>query len=280
MPHKRTIMIVVFILLLPLLAVNAIGGDVPYFTDQDLLKYSKGNPSGASRQSDSSFQSVNPPSGKAQRVYRVKYTPFEGLTRRIIVKATFNDTVQSLAAIDTGADSVVISRRLAERMGIMENNEGKFLWQASGIGGTTLAFITILDSVSIGGARVEFLPVLITNNLSDQFDGLIGMDFLSNFSFYIDSRSHYLVLEEKGENKGLPAGRDRNWWLSNFKRFKHYREFWLRLVKEYSSRKQLSPRDREILQKLRNQYREAERLFYRLNNYAIENNVPLSWRVY
>ena len=251
--------------------------DVPYYTDYDLLRYSEGSDTPQEpmkKENHPLFSNSKAP----PKVYRVKYTPFEGITKRIIVTATFNDSFRALVAIDTGADSVVISRALAKRMGLLKDSEGKLLWQASGIGGSTSAIVTILDSVEIGGAKVEFVPVLITSSLSEHFDGLVGMDFLSNFSVFIDSKNSELVLEEKPERKKLPAGRDRHWWKANFRRFNHYRNFWLKTLKSF--KESSTEMDGEILKLLKRQYREAERLFYRLNNYAIEHNVPLSWREY
>ncbi len=259
-------------------------GQVPYFTDEDLLKYKEHSSSSfdtdntSTPDKDTYTQDIEDnKKPNTSRTYRVKYTPFEGLTKRIIVSATFNDTFVAPAAIDTGAGGVLISLRLAEKLGIMSYDEGKVLWQASGIGGSTKAFITILDSVSIGGAREEFVPVFIIESLSEHFDALIGMDFLSNYSVYIDTSSNYLVLTEIPDKKRFPAGHDRHWWISNFKRFKYYKEYWYKIYQLLKDNQKI-PAD--LKSKLKKQYEEAEKLFYRLNSYAIDNNVPLSWRIY
>ncbi len=267
-----------FFMFLPAVS-TASDSNVPYYTDDDLIKYSDSYTASESSFKDGKVNNFHINTVfEHPKVYRVKYTPFEGITKRIIVAATFNDSYKTLVAIDTGADNVIISRALAEKMGLLDNSEGKLLWQASGIGGSTTAIITVLDSVEIGGARVEFVPVLITGSLSQQFDALVGMDFLSNFSVIIDSQNRQLVLEEKPEKKRLPAGRDKYWWKSNFKRFNSYRKYWLRVLRSFSKGK--NEGDVETIELIKKQYQEAERLFYKLNNYAIEHNVPLSWREY
>ena len=279
--------VIIFFLIAFLLTSQTVksedSGNVPYFTDDDLLRYQ--TPSTTTERSypdEEANRALKTPDNdkvKSTRTYKIKYTPYEGLTKRIIVSATFNDTYTAPAAIDTGAGVVLISLRLAEKLGLMSYDEGKVLWQASGIGGTTKALITILDSVSIGKARVEFVPVFIIDALSERFEALIGMDFLSNYSVYIDSSSSYLVLTELPHKKDFPAGHDKHWWISNFKRFKYYKDYWYKIMKSLEKQPD-TPELIRLKAKVKKQFQEAERLFYKLNNYAIQNNVPQSWREY
>ncbi|NOY63920.1 MAG: clan AA aspartic protease, partial [Nitrospirae bacterium] len=202
--------------------------DVPYFTNEDLERYS--NPGGIRDEESANMQEKTLRSkgggDAAKNRFTVPYKAFEGNTRRIIIPVTINGRYSALMALDTGAADVIIFERLAKRMGILQKDEGHVLWQAAGIGGTTPAILTILDSVSVKDATEEMVPVIITKDLSNEFDGLLGMNFMAHYSIFIDNRKRQLIFEENKESLKLPGGHDEHWWRTNFQRFSTLRRTW------------------------------------------------------
>ncbi|VAX24983.1 hypothetical protein MNBD_NITROSPINAE02-253 [hydrothermal vent metagenome] len=210
----------------------------------------------------------------------VKYKAYEGGARRIIIPVTFNGSVTAPMLLDTGAPGLVISPGLAQRLGVFDSDEGRLMTMAAGIGGSVPAVLTIIDSAQVGKAKDRFIPATVTGSISGAFAGLIGMDFLSNFSISIDTRRHVLILEQQPERPNMPAGHDRAWWRINFSQFAQMRAGW----KEYSDRfKKLGGKQSSnvaMSKFAKNQYNEANKLFNKLEKYANHHSVPMHWRKY
>lgn len=281
--------ILLFFILISAPAIMAVaeetGSNVPYFTNEDLDRY-RYDSGGAiyrdegSEENDSLETVSEGEAPESKQRHTVPYTAFEGDVRRIIIPVTLNDSVTVPMALDTGAVGMLISYKVAEKLGIFERDEGKMIWQARGIGGSTPAIITILDSVSVDGLREEFVPVTITESFSTAFEGLLGMDFMSNYSIYIDSKKQVLIFEKNPVRADMPGGHDEQWWRANFRRFSYMRRYWKNLL-ESIDREEINEDLRKRLKPIaEKQFREAEKLFYRLQNYASENAVPMSWREY
>jgi len=222
---------------------------------------------------------------KQPQRYEVPYVPNEKSARRVIIKVVFNGSVTAPMAIDTGAPGTVISVSLAEKLGLFDEGQGRLLIRAGGIGGSAPAVRSIIDTIQVGGAKIEFVPTTIIAPMSDAFDGLLGLDFVSNYSVTIDSKRKVVVFEELPRDPDHPGGHDREWWTSLFKEFADSRATW----KAYSET--LDKRIRESMRSIENadsdrkafadgQYREAEKLFDKLDRYAVENSVPMHWKQY
>ncbi len=208
----------------------------------------------------------------ALRRFEVPYKN-QGSTRRVIIPVRFNDTVVAPMALDTGSPGMVISLRLAVKLGIFTRDSGTLLTQIGGIGGGQLAILTIVDSVSVKGARDAFIPTNVMPAISNGFEGLIGMDFLSNYTISIDTRKKVVVFQENEPQPGTRGGHDEGWWRKTFADFRAVRDRW----KEYArSNPQRPGSDAEKLVQF--QVREAERLLLRLDLYASDNAVPRHWR--
>ncbi len=276
----------VFIIITSSFCIIVSAQEAPYFTNEDLERYSR---PGGLRDNDSGDIQEKTVQGKnddnrgerdsAKNRFTIPYKAFEGNTRRIIIPVTINGRYSALMALDTGAADVIIFERLAKRMGILDKDEGNVLWQAAGIGGTTPAILTILDSVSVKDAIEEMVPVIITKDLSNEFDGLLGMDFMAHYSIFIDNQKKVLIFEENKESLKLPGGHDEHWWRTNFQRFSSLRRTWadyLDYLNNIKGDKNLT-RLKEFAYK---QLTESERLFYKLNSYASDVGVPMQWRQY
>ncbi len=220
-----------------------------------------------------------------QKRYEVPYKPYEKSAKRVIVTARFNDSVTALMAIDTGAPGTVISVNLAKKLGLFDENHGKLLVTAGGIGGTTIAIRSIIDDIHVGDAKIKFVPTTITAKLSDSFDGLLGLDFVSNYSVTIDARRKVVIFEELPSDPGNPGGHDQEWWSSLFREFADSRAKW---------KAQSEAVDKKIRESVVSgiaelnaekefadyQYKEAGKLFDKLHKYAREHSVPMHWREY
>ena len=219
-------------------------------------------------------------------VYKIKFNAFEGGARRIIVPVTFNNSVTAQLALDTGSPGLVISSKLAKKLGLYENDSGMLLSFAQGIGGQVTVMRTIIDEISLGEATETFVPAIITYPISDSFEGLIGMDFMSKYSINIDNVNHYLVLTQNSDSTNYPAGHSPSWWQNTFREFNAYRDEWQRisgLIEDWENQSlvntNMSDNDVKKLKDLaRWQYEESSKLLNRLDSYARQNEVPQQWR--
>jgi len=198
----------------------------------------------------------------------------EGSARRVIIPVTFNDRVTAPMALDTGSPGMVITIDLAVRLGIFSRDSGTLLTEAAGIGGQAPAILTIVDSVSVEGVRDTFVPTTVTFALSDEFSGLIGMDFLANYTLSIDSKKQVVVFQENPPDPDARGGHDESWWRQTFGDFRLMRDAWL----EHSRTANLRP-DSNAARLVEFQVRESERLLQRLENHASDNSVPQHWRI-
>jgi len=221
----------------------------------------------------------------ALKEYKVSYDAFEGATRRIIIKVRINDSITVPMALDTGSPDMLIFSDLADRLDLLENNEAKVLFQAGGIGGTVPAVRTIIDNIQIGEMKQEVVPAKIIDGVTDAFDGLIGMDFIVNYSVQIDSKNNMLVFKELPEEKNRPGGRDEHWWRSQYEELTALRDEW-EAYWDYLDEMNLSPVNRrmneEKLERLKEivekQVEGTKKLLNKLNAYARKNYVPMHGR--
>ena len=220
------------------------------------------------------------------QVYKIPFTAYEGAARRIIVPVTINSTVTAQLAIDTGSPGMIISEGLAKKLGLYENDSGMLMSVASGIGGQVAVMRTIIDKVQMGGATENFVPAIITSSMSNAFEGLIGMDFMANYSISIDNVNNIMILQQNPVGSDLPAGHSKNWWRKSFAEFRSYQKEWQRIKDlindwERKSRLNIDMTDNDV-KKLKNlaiwQYQESSKLLQRLERYAQQNNVPQKWR--
>ncbi len=232
-----------------------------------------------------------PPSGyeeseeKPLTRFEVPYMPYEGSAKRVIISAVFNNSVTAPMAIDTGAPDTMISVKLAEKLGLFDEDQGRLVIKAGGIGGVAPAIRSIIDSIRVGGAKSEFIPATVIDSISESFEGLLGLDFVSNYSVTIDSKRKVVVFEELPSDPDHPGGHDKEWWINHFKEFADARAKW----KAYGE--DLEKKIHDSMRSIGNddvkrkafadfQYREADKLFDKLYRYAREHSVPMEWRQY
>lgn len=92
----------------------------------------------------------------------------------------FINGVRTSVLVDTGATDVSISRHFADRLGI--SSQAALRTQTAN--GATVAYMTRLDSVKLGGIEERDVAALIVDHLDT--DMLLGMSFLNR----MDVRLH------------------------------------------------------------------------------------------
>ncbi len=232
--------------------------------------------------------SVTDKEEKPYEHHEIPFTAYEGMAKRIIVPVTINNEVTANMALDTGAPGMIITPQLAERLGLFEGGEGMVMIMAGGIGGNTPAIRTIIDSVQIGGARDKFIPTTVVPLETKAFEGLIGMDFMSGYSINIEPKRKVIVFTEMPSDPNSPGGHDEEWWRTKFREFSSVRNEWNRYKEnlegiirrsDYSNNTEME-NIKDALELAENQWIEADKLYFKLESYAIDNNVPMSWREY
>ncbi len=260
--------------------------NVPSFTNADLEKYKQQSRVKLSEEPGSALNYFDSPdnltgdknSDQKLKHYAVPYKAYEGTARRIIIPVTFNNRVTAPMLLDTGAPGMHISYRLAEKLGILDNKEGAVWIQMSGVGGSVPAIYTIIDRIQVGEAKDNFIPTTVSQAFSSHFEGLIGMDFMANYSVQIDTKKHVVVFEELPLNPDMPAGHDEEWWRITFYKLTSMRAAWGKYRKNLSMLDRDSAQARSMQKFADRQYREAEKLYIKLRGYASKNSVPLEWR--
>ncbi len=113
------------------------------------------------------------------------------------VRARINRKQTARLLVDTGATSVQISQRLARRLGI-NIYEGEAVKCTLADGSRVNGHIVTLKEVNLGGVRAKGVDAVVLDSGGDRdFDGLLGMSFLENFQFRIDTREDLLILRHR-----------------------------------------------------------------------------------
>jgi aspartyl protease family protein len=116
---------------------------------------------------------------------------------QLVVDAVINNNALGRFIVDTGASIVVISKEIAGRLGLPEDDIGQEIEIEMADGTTVNARPVILKSVKVGDAEVEDVEAaVLENNVVGGADGLLGMSFLRNFIINVDAPSNKLILEQ------------------------------------------------------------------------------------
>ncbi len=294
MLKKLLLSIISFILISPVLADDHIytNKDLEQYKEKDNVVVEKQQPPAQSKSKNKSKSNksdkplkkpvtafIKKDEIKPKR-YEVAYISREGSSNRIIVPVTFNNSVKALMLLDTGAPGMYISRYLAEKLGAFDKGEGMLQVEAKGIGGRVPAKLTVIDNIQIGGAGEQFVPTTIGDSLSGMFEGLVGMNFLSRYSVQIDSKRHVVIFEELPEEPDLLGGHDEEWWRTNYRQFSMSRKDWEEFKTHVHGLKDPDNKLKRLRDFADKQVIEADKLMRKLDNYAIDYAVPMSWREY
>lgn len=202
-------------------------------------------------------------SAKSYRV-RVEKT---GSSMRVVVR--LNDHVNAPFYIDTGASDVSLPEWVAKELGLdLESARTGLYATANGV--VESALVT-LDSVELGGARVENVPAHVNKSMSV---GLLGLSFFNHFQYRIDPASGIVTLTPNGlaETGTIKGGRSREQWRAQFLRLEGRRVAIERTLDEIKPN--WTVRKKELEQAIE----EVERQVRFLDNEADDARVPMQWR--
>ncbi|MHB8882511.1 MAG: retropepsin-like aspartic protease [Thermodesulfovibrionales bacterium] len=212
--------------------------------------------------------------------YEVAYEPTPGSAKKIIIPVTINNSLTVPMLLDTGSTGMLISLELARKLGVFKKDAARLYTHARGIGRTVPAIMTVINTVQVGKARSDFIPTIVTDSAFKGFDGLIGMDFMSQYAIQINTKKHVVVFEEIQPEPDMPGGHSEEWWKNTFHDFASARSDWKEFRVYLNNTTDDTPEIRELKPFVEQQYKEADKLVIQLNNYAIDHVVPMEWREY
>lgn len=128
----------------------------------------------------------------ARGVTVIRYTPGQP----IVVDARINGSASARLLLDTGADRTLISPRALAAAGVSLTRviaQG----QMTGVTGSDRVQYVLLESLEVGQARVTRLPVAAYEMAQAQTDGLLGRDFLDQFTVSIDAARGEVTLQPR-----------------------------------------------------------------------------------
>jgi len=132
----------------------------------------------------------------------------------IVVDATFDGSATQRMIVDTGATLTNISSATARRLGVSSTTPFSFI-AAETANGTTILPVIRARSVTVGTARVEDMPVVVNDAMSE---GLLGVDFLGNFTYQVDAAMQTLTLSafDATPRSGIYGGHPVIWWNTRY----------------------------------------------------------------
>ena len=111
-----------------------------------------------------------------------------------LVGAVLNNAHNASLLLDTGASLSIISAAKLQSLGIPYQSSGKSAWFSTA-GGRVQAPIVTLQSLALDDMVVENIEVGVISELDGApFDGLLGMNYLRHFEFFIDQNERTLQL--------------------------------------------------------------------------------------
>jgi clan AA aspartic protease (TIGR02281 family) len=123
----------------------------------------------------------------------VREARLSGNGSQILVEGRLNGRVTGLFLLDTGASYCVITPETARRLGISSRSGSSTVTLVTA-NGEIQAPLTHLREVEVARAHVGDVPTVIHSAVSPPLAGIIGLSFLRNFEFSIDSSKHVLRL--------------------------------------------------------------------------------------
>ncbi len=114
----------------------------------------------------------------------------------LLVDTTLNRRVMSRMILDTGCTDTQISSKVASRMGIPPAAGRKTSCTVAD-GRRVSCREVVIRELRVGGVRVNNVRAVILDTNSLEYDGLLGMSFLNNFIFRVDSEKGELILERR-----------------------------------------------------------------------------------
>jgi len=147
--------------------------------------------------------------------------PLQRVGNAMVVQAMLNGFVQVPLVVDTGAAFTVISTTSARRLGLDLQRAAVIPMQS--VSGPFLARLTKVRSISVGGARVDDVEVIVHDMSPGENVGLLGMSFLDSFQVTLSAASNALRLTPlyPDAHSEWFGGKPEDWWK---RKFRFYRQ--------------------------------------------------------
>ncbi len=136
---------------------------------------------------------------------------FELINHRPFIKIMINGKGPLRFVIDTGASLSVISDKAAERLGIKPVARGGNARAVGGSGSFPITY-SLLDSIAMGEARIDAVPVYIRTVHTapdtpedERADGYIGLSVLANYAVTLDYQTRQMTLDRSPIREEPPA---------------------------------------------------------------------------
>ncbi len=144
---------------------------------------------------------VTKPTVQAVRRWIIPFDKSEG--HAIFVRAKLNNKIEATFHLDTGASLVTISWATARDLGIKitpETERASFMTANGVISAPIVELESIAVGLSLGDPAVaKKVKVSVCNGCGQGaiIEGLLGLSFLNNFNYRVDTERGHLVLESK-----------------------------------------------------------------------------------
>ncbi|MGH9800861.1 MAG: aspartyl protease family protein, partial [Blastocatellia bacterium] len=139
---------------------------------------------------------INRASGK-----EIATIPFELINNRPFIKIMINGKGPFRFVVDTGASMSVLSDKTAERLGVKPVARGGSA-RAIGGSGTFPILYGLVDSIQMGEARIDTVPIYIRTVYStadtpesERSDGYLGLSVLSQYAVTLDYKTQQMLLD-------------------------------------------------------------------------------------
>ena len=121
----------------------------------------------------------------------------QALGNQFLVDVLLNNSQNAVLLLDTGASLSIISTELLAVLGIPYQHTVRTAWFSTA-GGRIKAPIIKLNSLAMDEVVVENIEAGVIGEFDNKkFDGLLGMNFLRHFEFFIDQNKHKLQLSPR-----------------------------------------------------------------------------------
>ncbi|MFA4991401.1 MAG: retropepsin-like aspartic protease [Candidatus Omnitrophota bacterium] len=114
----------------------------------------------------------------------------------LLVDALLNRKIKTRLILDTGCSDTQISREVARKLGIKTSGARTVLCQLAN-GGCVSGREVNIKEIRVGRVKIYNVKAVVLDSDLGGNNGLLGMSFLNNFIFRVDSEKRELVLQRR-----------------------------------------------------------------------------------
>ena len=123
--------------------------------------------------------------------------PLQKEGKSYFIRAKVNGEIWGRFLLDTGASAVQISKKMARRLQLDKKKSQAIPVTLAG-GAQVAGRMVTVDTLQLGDITAKDVKAIILDYENGQSsDGLLGMSFLENFVFSIDTKKNELILERR-----------------------------------------------------------------------------------